>query len=65
VTLVFLGYPKPIGVNFEDLIEGKMGDSHVGLQARLMSQGLRNFAWHAQPHRHDLPVYGPSSARAP
>ena len=24
-----------------DLLEGDMGDSHVGLQARLMSQALR------------------------
>ena len=30
-------------------IEGEMGDSHVGLQARLMSQALRKLAGNAQP----------------
>ena len=28
-------------------IEGEMGDSHVGLQARLMSQALRKLTGHA------------------
>ncbi len=48
-------YAKRIGVNIDDLlsvaaltpkaeIEGEMGDSHVGLQARLMSQALRKLA---------------------
>ena len=27
-------------------IEGEMGDSHVGLQARLMSQALRKAFWY-------------------
>ena len=31
-------------------IEGEMGDSHVGLQARLMSQALRKLPAH-QPHQ--------------
>src|SRR5665647_3402245 len=34
-------------------IEGEMGDSHVGLQARLMSQALRKIAG-ADQHVHDL-----------
>ena len=49
-------YAKRIGVNIDDLlvsvaaltpkaeIEGEMGDSHVGLQARVMSQALRKLA---------------------
>lgn len=35
-------------------IEGDMGDSHVGLQARLMSQALRKLV--AACHRHDCTV---------
>ena len=42
-------------------IEGEMGDSHVGLQARLMSQALRKLAGHAQPHRHDLHLHEPAA----
>ena len=39
-------YAKALGVNIDDIIisqpdSGEMGDSHVGLHARLMSQGLR------------------------
>ena len=30
-------------------IEGDMGDSHVGLQARLMSQALRKLTVHRRP----------------
>jgi recombination protein RecA len=41
-------------------IEGEMGDSHVGLQARLMSQALRTRR-HAQPHGHDLPLHEPAA----
>ena len=36
-------------------IEGEMGDTHVGLQARLMSQALRKLTGHPQQvqhHRH-------------
>src|SRR5204863_4244673 len=37
-------------------IEGSMGDSHVGLQARLMSQALRKLTGLAAPDReHDWP----------
>ena len=38
-----------------------MGDSHVGLQARLMSQALRKLAGHAQPHGHDLHLHEPAA----
>ncbi len=40
-------------------IEGEMGDSHVGLQARLMSQALRKIAGDAQPHGDDLHLHEP------
>ena len=41
-------------------IEGEMGDTHVGLQARLMSPGAAQARRHAQPHRHDLPLHEPA-----
>ena len=42
-------------------IEGEMGDSHVGLQARLMSQALRKLAGTLNQHRHDLPLHEPAA----
>ena len=42
-------------------IEGEMGDSHVGLQARLMSPGAAQARRHAQPHRHDLHLHEPAA----
>ena len=44
-------------------IEGEMGDSHVGLQARLMSQALRKLTGDAQPSRAPSPSSSTSCAR--
>ena len=44
-------------------IEGEMGDSFVGLQARLMSQALRKLAGTPQPLRHHLRASPTSCAR--
>ncbi len=41
-------------------IEGEMGDSHVGLQARLMSQALRKLAGTINRSRHDLHLHQPA-----
>jgi recombination protein RecA len=42
-------------------IEGEMGDSHVGLQARLMSQALRKMTGRDQRRRHDHDLHQPAS----
>ena len=44
-------------------IEGEMGDSHVGLQARLMSQALRKLTGNLNKSRHHLRSSSTSSAR--
>ena len=44
-------------------IEGEMGDTHVGLQARLMSQALRKLTGEPQPVAHDLRSSSTSCAR--
>ncbi len=41
-------------------IEGEMGDTHVGLQARLMSQALRKLTGNLQQDRHDLHLHQPA-----
>ena len=41
-------------------IEGEMGDSHVGLQARLMSQALRKITGVAQQLRHHRDLHQPA-----
>ena len=42
-------------------IEGEMGDTHVGLQARLMSQALRKLTAQPQPLPHDLHLHQPAA----
>ena len=42
-------------------IEGEMGDSHVGLQARLMSQALRKLTGQPQQDQHDLHLHQPAA----
>ncbi len=42
-------------------IEGEMGDTHVGLQARLMSQALRKLAGNINRSRHDRRLHQPDS----
>ena len=42
-------------------IEGEMGDSHVGLQARPDEPGAAQARRHAQPHRHDLHLHEPAA----
>ena len=44
-------------------IEGEMGDSHVGLQARLMSQALRKITGAPQQHAARRRSSSTSSAR--
>ncbi|MEI2706740.1 MAG: ATPase domain-containing protein [Ilumatobacteraceae bacterium] len=44
-------------------IEGEMGDSHVGLQARLMSQALRKLTGKPQQDQHHLPSSSTSCVR--
>ena len=41
-------------------IEGEMGDSHVGLQARLMSQALRKITGALSQHQHDDDLHQPA-----
>ena len=41
-------------------IEGEMGDSHVGLQARLMSQALRKLTGASQQVRHHRDLHQPA-----
>jgi recombination protein RecA len=42
-------------------IEGEMGDSHVGLQARLMSQALRKLTGVTHSHRHHDHLHQPAA----
>ena len=42
-------------------IEGEMGDTHVGLQARLMSQALRKLTGQPQQVQHDLHLHQPAA----
>ena len=42
-------------------IEGEMGDTHVGLQARLMSQALRKLTGQPQQDRHHLHLHQPAA----
>ena len=42
-------------------IEGEMGDTHVGLQARLMSQALRKLTGHAQQVQHHRHLHQPAA----
>jgi recombination protein RecA len=42
-------------------IEGEMGDSHVGLQARLMSQALRKMTRRAERGRHHGDLHQPAA----
>ena len=42
-------------------LEGDMGDTHVGLQARLMSQALRKLTGHAQQVVDDRAVHQPAA----
>ena len=42
-------------------IEGEMGDSHVGLQARLMSQALRKMTGAHQRRRHHRDLHQPAA----
>ena len=42
-------------------IEGEMGDSHVGLQARLMSQALRKLTANLNKTEHDLHLHQPAA----
>ena len=42
-------------------IEGEMGDSHMGLQARLMSQALRKLTGEPQQVRHHRPLHQPAA----
>ena len=44
-------------------IEGEMGDTHVGLQARLDEPGAAQAHRQPQPHQHDLPSSSTSCAR--
>ena len=44
-------------------IEGEMGDSHVGLQARLMSQALRKLTAEPQQDEHASPSSSTSCGR--
>ena len=44
-------------------IEGEMGDTHVGLQARLMSQALRKLTANLNKSQHDLPSSSTSCGR--
>ena len=41
-------------------IEGEMGDAHVGLQARLMSQALRKTHRHPQQVQHHRHLHQPA-----
>ena len=41
-------------------IEGEMGDTHVGLQARLMSQAMRKLVGHALAVRHHRDLHQPA-----
>ncbi len=42
-------------------IEGEMGDSHVGLQARLMSQALRKMTGALASGRHHRHLHQPAA----
>jgi hypothetical protein len=42
-------------------IEGEMGDTHVGLQARLMSQALRKLTGQPQQDQHHLHLHQPAA----
>ncbi len=42
-------------------IEGEMGDTHVGLQARLMSQALRKLTANLNRSQHHLPLHQPAA----
>ena len=42
-------------------IEGEMGDSHVGLQARLMSQALRKLTGGLNQTQHDDDLHQPAA----
>ncbi len=42
-------------------IEGEMGDTHVGLQARLMSQAMRKLVGLAVPVRHHRDLHQPAA----
>ncbi len=42
-------------------IEGEMGDTHVGLQARLMSQALRKLTGYAEQVQHHLHLHQPAA----
>ena len=42
-------------------IEGEMGDSHVGLQARLMSQALRKLTGALNNSKHDRDLHQPAA----
>ena len=42
-------------------IEGEMGDSHVGLQARLMSQALRKMTGALSGAEHDSDLHQPAA----
>ena len=44
-------------------IEGEMGDTHVGLQARLMSQALRKLTGHAVEVRHHRHLHQPAAGK--
>ena len=42
-------------------IEGEMGDTHVGLQARLMSQALRKLTANLNKTEHHLHLHQPAA----
>ena len=42
-------------------LEGEMGDTHVGLQARLMSQALRKLTGNLARSQHDLHLHQPAA----
>ena len=44
-------------------IEGEMGDSHVGLQARLMSQAMRKLAGSLVAVRHHRDLHQPAARK--
>ena len=44
-------------------IEGEMGDSHVGLQARLMSQALRKMTGALKQLQHDDDLHQPAARK--
>ena len=42
-------------------LEGDMGDSSMGMQARLMSQAMRKLDWYYKSHQNGTHLYQPDS----